>query len=149
MALSRGPQPEVMVSTALVPITPTEPAAPAPEGLTGMQWGFVQAYVQSGNSNATKAARQAGYAADNCRQAGYRLMQNPAVQRALMNLTAATLSGHAPMALKTMALLARNGRSEFVRQQAAADILDRAGYKAPDKVQHQHAGTVSISIDLG
>ena len=38
--------------------------------------------------------------------------------------------------------------SEYVQLEASKDILDRAGFKAPDKHMHLHAGEIKVSIDL-
>ena len=44
--------------------------------------------------------------------------------------------------------LARGAKSEYVQLEASKDILDRAGFKAPDKHMHLHKGDISVSIDL-
>jgi hypothetical protein len=53
----------------------------------------------------------------------------------------------APMALKTMQLLLKH-KSGFVQQTAAADILDRAGFKPVDRSQVQVVGRVTIDIAM-
>jgi hypothetical protein len=42
----------------------------------------------------------------------------------------------------------KRGRVEAVRRQAADSILDRAGYKAPDKLEHTgpNGGPVQIAV---
>ena len=45
--------------------------------------------------------------------------------------------------------LSESAKSEYVQLEASKDILDRAGYKAPDKHMHLHAGDIKVSIDLG
>lgn len=40
-------------------------------------------------------------------------------------------------------------RSGYVALEASKDLLDRAGYKPPDRSQVQVGGEVSIKIDLG
>ena len=47
-----------------------------------------------------------------------------------------------------MVRLASGAKSEYVQLEASKDILDRAGFKAPDKHMHLHAGDISVSIDL-
>ena len=37
---------------------------------------------------------------------------------------------------------------EYVQLEASKDLLDRAGYKAVDKVMHSVAGNIKVSIDL-
>lgn len=137
------------MTQALVPVTVAEPQAPAPDGLTDLQWRFVIAYVSRGTGNATAAAREAGYSPAAARQTGYALLQRPAIQHAIMQQTAAAIASAAPMAAKTMMSLALKAKSEFVRQQAASDLLDRGGFKPPDRHQVAVAGSISISIDLG
>ena len=55
----------------------------------------------------------------------------------------------APKALATVERLAVTARSEKVQLEAAADLLNRAGIKAPDRVDHRINGEISVSIDLG
>lgn len=51
-------------------------------------------------------------------------------------------------ALGEMIRLVRKARNEAVRRQAAADLLDRAGYKPSDKLEHTGAdgGPVKLAI---
>ena len=44
--------------------------------------------------------------------------------------------------------LSESAKSEYVQLEASKDILDRAGYKAPDKHMHLHAGDIKVTIDL-
>ena len=55
----------------------------------------------------------------------------------------------ATLAASKMLNLARGAKSEYVQLEASKDILDRAGFKAPDKHMHLHAGEIKVSIDLG
>ena len=54
----------------------------------------------------------------------------------------------ATKALRRIMHLSDNAKSEYVQLEASKDILDRAGYKAPDKVMHSHVGNISVNIDL-
>ncbi len=54
----------------------------------------------------------------------------------------------AAIGAQTIEDLALNAEKEAVRLAAAKDLLDRAGYKAPDKHLHLHDGNLSINIDL-
>lgn len=56
----------------------------------------------------------------------------------------------ARVGLQTMVSLATSARSENVRQMAAADLLDRAGYRASETEQQLGTGNreVNISINL-
>ena len=44
--------------------------------------------------------------------------------------------------------LSGDAKSEYVQLEASKDILDRAGFKAPDKHMHIHAGDIRVNIDL-
>lgn len=134
---------------ALVPIEATEDPIPCPPSLTQMQHEFALNYVRQGNGNATQAARQAGYALSSARKVGWALLHRVDIQSHIRNLTAIVLSSSAPIAALSMQKLALSARSEMVRQQAAADILNRTGYRPPDRHEHVVSGGVSISIDLG
>ena len=113
-----------------------------------MQSRFVRCYVEHGDGNATRAALAAGYASSSAHAVGYRLLRKQEVLDAIHRLTLQAVGVAAPQALRTMVQLLSHP-SGYVRQQAAADLLDRAGFKPPDKHQHLVAGQVSIRIDLG
>jgi len=113
-----------------------------------MQSRFVKCYVEHGDGNATRAALAAGYAKSSAHAVGYRLLRNPAVLDAIHKLTLSMIGAAAPLALRTMVKLLEHS-SGYVRQQAAADLLDRAGLRPPERHQHMVAGAVSIRIELG
>ena len=56
---------------------------------------------------------------------------------------------NATIASRKVLDLASSAKSEYVQLEASKDILDRAGFKAPDKQMHLHAGEIRVSIDLG
>ena len=117
-------------------------------GLTALESAFVRAYVEHGSGNATEAARSAGYAPSCTAAMGYRLLRKTAVLDAIRNETAHAVGAIAPIALKAMTKLL-TAKSQFVQQAAAADLLDRAGFRPPDKHQHTLAGGIAIRIDMG
>jgi phage terminase small subunit len=122
---------------------------PAMRPITRRQRNLVEAYVANGG-NLTKAAEEAGYAPGNSgRTSAWKAMKTPHVQQYLMQVTAEAFSQHAAMAVGTVAGLAKNGKSEYVKLQAAQDLLDRAGFKPIDRSQVQVAGDIRVSIDLG
>lgn len=142
--------------TALVPLQPASPALPPPipppDGLTPAMAAFAEAYVSSASGCAAQAAREAGYPESHARQSGYRLLRHEGVQAYIGRLVTAAVSSTAPQALRTMLALATGARSEFVRQAAAADLLDRAGHKpaASGAIGGKAGGgSVTITIDLG
>jgi hypothetical protein len=51
-------------------------------------------------------------------------------------------------ALAEMIRLATKAKNESVRRQAAADILDRAGLKAPDKLQQGNGVPLAIEVEF-
>ena len=55
----------------------------------------------------------------------------------------------ATLAAARLVSLSGGAKSEYVQLEASKDILDRAGFKAPDKHMHLHAGEIKVSIDLG
>lgn len=137
--------------TALVPTQDNTALQDLPplEGLNTMQSAFVRAYVSAGDGNATAAAREAGYAHEFAANTGWKLLQNAAVQRHMLSLTQQAFAAHAPGAVRTMVQLASGAKSEFVKQMAAKDLLDRAGLAAPDKLAIAVKGDINITIDLG
>lgn len=117
------------------------------EGLTPQQSAFVKAYVSVGDGNGAKAARNAGYALSSATQTAHRLLHQDNILLAIQKETMRRLGAKAPMALQTMVKL-MGAKSDFVKQQAAADLLDRAGFKPPDRHQHAVVGGVTIDIRL-
>ena len=120
-----------------------------PQGLTAMQAAFCEAYVVNGDGNARRAARDAGYSEASAVAIGCRLLKNDAVLAQIQRLTLRRLAAHLPVALQVQLDLMTKAASGFVRQKAAADLLDRGGMKPPDRHHHLVAGNVSIHIDLG
>ena len=59
-----------------------------------------------------------------------------------------TLGCNATIAASRLVKLAQGAKSEYVQLEASKDILDRAGFKAPERHMHLHAGTISVEIDL-
>ena len=43
---------------------------------------------------------------------------------------------------------AKSARSDYVRLEAAKDLLDRAGFKPPDKQLVKLSGDLSVSFDI-
>jgi len=72
----------------------------------------------------------------------------PHVQAYMMQRVAETLGLNATTAAARLVQLAQGAKSEYVQLEASKDILDRAGFKAPERHMHLHAGDISVSIDL-
>jgi hypothetical protein len=66
----------------------------------------------------------------------------------MMQAVADSLGINATSAAARLMQLSRGAKSEYVQLEASKDILDRAGFKAPDKHMHLHAGEIKVSIDL-
>lgn len=102
-------------------------------------------YVAEGYS-AEQAAKAAGYA----NAATFRAMLNSERGKEGVGVAALQhLSAGAVIGLKTMITLAKGAKSETVRQLAAADLMNRAGLKAPETDTHKRAGQFSINIAIG
>jgi len=96
----------------------------------------------------TKAGEIAGYASgESARTSASRTLRLPHVQAYLFQRVAERVGLGAVGAAHVLSRLSLSAKSEYVQLEASKDLLDRAGFKAPDKVQHTH--DVSINIDLG
>lgn len=112
--------------------------------LTEKQELFVDLYVRSGGKVGLSAER-AGYAD---RSIGSKMLKDPKIIKRIQELTLEALGTHAVHALHTVAKLSRTARSDYVRLEAAKDLLDRAGYKPPERVDHRVTGDLSVSFDI-
>lgn len=120
----------------------------SPSGaLTEKQDRFVDAYVSNGG-RVEKAAIEAGYSETSARTIGSRLVKDSRILQEVYRRTVEQVALAAPKALSTVERLATSARSEKVQLEAAADLLNRAGVKAPDRVDHRVAGEINVSIDL-
>jgi hypothetical protein len=66
----------------------------------------------------------------------------------MMQRVAETMGLNATTAAARLVQLAQGAKSEYVQLEASKDILDRAGFKAPERHMHMHAGDITVSIDL-
>ncbi len=114
--------------------------------LTPMQAAFVDAFVSNGGHK-TEAAIEAGYSKDTARSQAYELLAKPHVIQAIMARTMNELVMQSPVAVQRLHDLL-SAKSEYVRLQAAQDVLNRVGLKAPDRVDHRVHGNVTVNIDL-
>ncbi|MAT13258.1 MAG: hypothetical protein CMM02_19850 [Rhodopirellula sp.] len=127
--------------TALKPMN--EPAK-----LTAKQKALIDTLVATGCS-IKEASQQAGYAKGEAgRVSASKALRLPYVQQYMMEEVARNLGVNATKAVSRLVRLSESARSEYVQLEASKDILDRAGFKAPDKHQHLHAGQISVAIDL-
>lgn len=76
-------------------------------------------------------------------------LKDPYVQDEVQRQIGDRLSRAAAIAGNTLIGLAREAKSEYVQLQASDSILDRTGFKPPERNLHQVRGDVRINIDLG
>ena len=117
--------------------------------LTDKQIALVDTLVASGCS-IKDASQTAGYAeGESGRVTASKTLKLPHVQQYMMQQVADSIGLHATSAVSRLAKLSSGARSEYVQLEASKDILDRAGFKAPEKQLHLIAGEIKVSIDLG
>jgi len=127
---------------------PSEQTKERQLAVTDKQARLVDTLVASGCS-ITEAAREAGYASgESGRVTASKALRLPHVQAYMMNRITDTLGLNATIATSKLLQLARGAKSEYVQLEASKDILDRAGFKAPERHMHLHAGNISVQIDL-
>ncbi len=117
--------------------------------LTPKQTKLVDTLVATGCS-ITEAAKIAGYASgDSGRVTASKALKVPHVQEYMMRCIQDSIGMNATIASSKLVKLSQGAKSEYVQLEASKDILDRAGFKAPDKHLHLHQGDIKVSIDLG
>ena len=123
--------------------------AVATQKLTKRQMALIDHLVATGEPLA-KAAEAAGYAeGESGRVTASKTIRLPHVQQYMMQRVAETIGMNATSAAAQVMKLATGAKSEYVKLEAAKDILDRAGFKPVDRSQVQVAGDIRVSIDLG
>ena len=116
--------------------------------VTSRQAALVDTLVATGCS-ITEAASTAGYASgESGRVTASKALRLPHVQQYMIERVGEALGLNATVAAAKLLHLARGAKSEYVQLEASKDILDRAGFKPPDRPMHLHAGDISVSIDL-
>lgn len=116
--------------------------------VTSRQAALVDTLVAKGCS-ITEAAVEAGYASgESGRVTASKALRLPHVQQYMIERVGEALGLNATVAAAKLLHLAKGAKSEYVQLEASKDILDRAGFKPPDRHMHLHAGDISVSIDL-
>ena len=116
--------------------------------LTKRQTALVDTIVASG-CTVKEASVQAGYAdGESGRVTASKTLRLPHVQQYMMQRISDSIGLSATTASNRILTLAKGAKSEYVQLEASKDILDRAGFKAPDKHMHLHAGEIKVQIDL-
>jgi len=113
--------------------------------LTAKQQRFVKELLANGG-NQTEAAEKAGYASNSAATVGSNLVRNPMVQQAIVRETLTAIGLSAVPALAQVIRLVDHARSDYVKLEAARDLLDRAGYLPPER---REAGSdQSLTVEL-
>ena len=130
-------------------LTPTQKALIEDAGanLTDKQRAFVDALFLP-NTTQTEAAVIAGYAAKSAHVAASRTLRFPHVQEYLKTCVQEGISVSAVKALGVVHDLQDRAKSDYVKLQAAQDVLDRAGFKPVEKHTHAVRGELTVNIDL-
>lgn len=119
------------------------------KNLTEKQAKLVDTLVATG-CTIKEAAGAAGYAEGEAgRVTASKALRLPHVQQYMMARVQESIGLNATTAASKLLALAQGAKSEYVQLEASKDILDRAGFKPPDKQMHLHAGEISVKIDLG
>ena len=121
--------------------------AEARDKLNDKQVAFVHALMVPGTSQA-QAAVNAGYSERSAHVTASRILRSTDVQDYIRTIMEDGFKVHALQSMGQMADLARTAKSDLVRFQANADILDRAGYKAVEKQAVAIQGQLKVNIDL-
>jgi phage terminase small subunit len=98
----------------------------------------------------TQAAVNAGYQGgrEAARVSATKALQQPHVQEYLQRRLRDVLKVGAVGAAATLVRLSTEAKSEYVRMNAAAAVLDRAGLTKPDQSVQVNAGELIVNIDL-
>ena len=116
--------------------------------LTPRQILLVDTLVATG-CTITEASQIAGYAkGESGRVSASKALRTHKVQQYMQSLIMNSIGLNATKASIRLMQLSESAKSEYVQLEASKDILDRAGYKAPDKHMHLHAGDIKVTIDL-
>jgi hypothetical protein len=116
--------------------------------LTTRQQRFVEEYLRTGGRQ-TEAARAAGYSEANADKEASRLIRNPLVQQAIARDTLKTIGLAAVPALHRVMQLVGDAKSDYVKLEAAKDLLNRAGFAAPTAGEARLDHSLTVTFDLG
>jgi len=133
-----------------IDVTTGRPLAPIEFPLTKKQRKLVDTLVTS-RLSITDAAVTAGYAngikCEAGRCAASKALRLPHVVAYMMQETSAAMGVDAARARQSIATMSSEARSEYVKFLASKDILDRTGFKPPEKHVHEH-GQLDVNIRL-
>lgn len=116
--------------------------------LTTKQRRFVHAFIR-GDLTQGEAARAAGYTESVSDTVASRLMRNPLIQQAIQRETLKAIGIAAVPALRAVVALVRDAKSDYVKLEAAKDLLDRAGFAAPQRASERLDTSLTVHFDFG
>jgi len=96
----------------------------------------------------TEASKLAGYKGNSARVSASKMLRKPEVQEYYLQEVRRKITMGSSKAINKLMTLSAGAKSEYVQLEASKDILDRSGFKAPEKHQHLVAGELQINIDL-
>jgi len=103
----------------------------------------------SENCSIEEASKRAWYKATTAGSQASQTLKKPHVAEYMYQQIQSSFGINSLQAIHTLSKLSKGAKSEYVQMESAKDILDRAGFKAPDKHQHQIVGDFKVHIDLG
>lgn len=112
---------------------------PAFKALTSLEKSFVEAYVDLGGTNGSKAARLAGYSdvGSNARRRAHQLLRLPRILAAIKELANNRLSSSVAMAATTLVDIANDHNvADATRYKASVKILELGGIFAVKVSEH-------------
>lgn len=113
-------------------------------GLTEKQEAFVSAYVAT-LGKVGLSARRAGYTAPN---EGTRLLQNPKVVDEIRRRVQADMTLHGISAIGVTRKLMKTARSDYVKLEAAKQLIALSPFQPPAKSLIALAGDLQVSFDI-
>ena len=121
------------------------------DGLTVRQRAFISAYAINSETcgKIEKSAIAAGYSPGGARTRGRELLDMPHIQAAIRKECEQVLASSAPMAISVLMELAVYSPSSSVRCTAACSLLDRAGFRHPEKIEiNDHRTQAAVDREL-
>jgi phage terminase small subunit len=115
--------------------------------LTPRQRRFVDSFTANGGSQ-TQAAVEAGYPPASAASTACRLARNPLIQQAIMRAVLQRIGLQAVPALHAIESLSKSSKSDYVRLEASKDLLDRAGFLPPQRVEHRLDQSLTVTLQL-
>jgi phage terminase small subunit len=98
---------------------------------------------------AAAAAVTAGYSERSADNIAHVLMRKPTVYQELMRQLPNAIGLNAVPALAVVSRLMSSAKSDYVKLEAAKDLLDRAGFSPPQRVDHRLDTQLTVSLNLG